>query len=201
MDVRARLLHTVVIVLGETMEQTFLTQDERARLIAIARENLESYIGLGKKKKFTETSEGMLTQCGAFVTLKIAERLRGCIGNFTSDKPVYQLVADLAIESATRDPRFPAVTKQELPKLKIEISVLSPLQRVAKIEELVVGTHGIYLKKGMYRGVLLPQVATEYGWDRETFLTHTCYKAHLDGDAWKDPKVEIYSFTADIFGD
>ncbi len=142
--------------------------------------------------------------CGAFVTLKIDNRLRGCIGHIVALKPLAQTVRDMAVAAAMEDPRFSPLTAAERPNVTIEISVMSPLRRVTHISEITPGRHGLYVKKGRYAGLLLPQVATEYGWDRETFLAHTCQKAGLPKDAWKKdawktPGIEIYSFTAEVF--
>jgi len=105
----------------------------------------------------------------------------------------------MAIQAAFHDPRFNALTKEEYDDIEIEISVLSPLKKIDSIDEIQVGTHGIYIEKGFYSGLLLPQVATEYGWDRKTFLEHTCYKAGLPKDAYKEKDTNIYIFSADIF--
>jgi AmmeMemoRadiSam system protein A len=105
----------------------------------------------------------------------------------------------MAEAAAFQDPRFPPVSSQELGQLDYEISVLTPLRRIKDVEEIQVGIHGIYLKRGGSSGLLLPQVATEWGWDRTTFLEHTCTKAGLPEDAWKDRKTEIYIFSADVF--
>jgi AmmeMemoRadiSam system protein A len=105
----------------------------------------------------------------------------------------------MAVAAAFDDPRFPQVTKDELGLLDLEISVLTPLRQISSVEEIKVGMHGIYLKRGGCSGLLLPQVASEWGWDRTTFLEHTCTKAGLPEDAWKDDESEIYIFSADIF--
>ena len=105
----------------------------------------------------------------------------------------------MAEAAALRDPRFPPVNEKELPDLEIEISVLTPLKKIADVSEIEVGKHGIYIKKGWNSGLLLPQVATEYGWNRQTFLEHTCQKAGLPSNAWKEKGTEIYIFSADIF--
>jgi len=105
----------------------------------------------------------------------------------------------MAEAAAFKDPRFTPVKEKELSELDIEISVLTPLKRITDINEIQVGKHGIYMVKGMWAGLLLPQVATEYGWDRQTFLEHTCQKAGLPSNAWKDKETEIYIFSADIF--
>jgi AmmeMemoRadiSam system protein B/AmmeMemoRadiSam system protein A len=136
---------------------------------------------------------------GAFVTINKKGQLRGCIGHIEGRGPVYRTVEEMAEAAAFQDPRFNPVTERELPDLEIEISVLTPLKRVTDINEIEVGKHGIYIKKGWYSGLLLPQVATEYGWDRNVFLEHTCQKAGLPSNAWKDKNTEIYIFSADIF--
>src|SRR6185369_594520 len=122
------------------------------------------------------------------------------IGNFVSDQPLYRLVQEMAVSAATRDPRFYPMKQQDLIDFDLEISVLSPLERISSLDEIQVGTHGLYIIKNSYRGVLLPQVATEYGWDRETFLKHTCLKAGLPENAWKK-ECDIHTFSALVFGE
>jgi AmmeMemoRadiSam system protein A len=136
---------------------------------------------------------------GAFVTLQKQGQLRGCIGYIEGHGPLHHTIQEMAEAAAFRDPRFSPVKEKELSELDIEISVLTPLQRIKDVNEIQVGTHGIYIKKGWYSGLLLPQVATEYGWDRQTFLEHTCQKAGLPSTAWKEKDTEIYIFSADIF--
>jgi AmmeMemoRadiSam system protein A len=105
----------------------------------------------------------------------------------------------MALSAAFCDPRFPPLTPQEFKDIHLEISVLSPLRKIKQVDEIQVGVHGLYIRQGPCRGLLLPQVATEYHWDRETFLQQTCCKACLPPQAWKDPQTEIYIFSADIF--
>ena len=136
---------------------------------------------------------------GAFVTIKRRGQLRGCIGNIEGRGPLYRTIEEMAEAAAFRDPRFAAVTERELSELEFEISVLTPLRKIKEVNEIEVGKHGLYITKGRQGGLLLPQVATEYGWDRQTFLEHTCNKAGLPSDAWKDKNAEIYIFSADIF--
>jgi AmmeMemoRadiSam system protein A len=126
--------------------------------------------------------------------------LRGCIGNFVSDKPLYKLVQEMALSAATRDPRFYPMKADDLDDFKLDISVLSPLKKASSVEEIQVGTHGIYIVKGSYRGVLLPQVATDYGWNRDEFLRHTCIKAGLPENAWQG-ECDIFIFSAQVFGE
>ena len=142
--------------------------------------------------------------CGCFVTLKNRGRLRGCIGQFISDRPLIELVAEMAEASASSDPRFfdqSASPSGDLGNLDIEISVLSPLERTDDPLSLRLGVDGIYIKRGYASGCFLPQVATETGWSKEEFLSYCCsHKAGLPPDAWKDPKTEVYLFTAEVFG-
>ena len=138
---------------------------------------------------------------GCFVTLKINHRLRGCIGNFQSRKPLFREVADMAVAAATQDPRFPPLQEEELEQIHLEITVLSPLEKISDPADIIVGEHGIYLEKGFHRGVLLPQVATEHNWDRLTFLRQTCIKAGLPDNAWQSPDADIYRFSGLIISE
>ncbi|HEW79820.1 MAG TPA: AmmeMemoRadiSam system protein A [Phycisphaerales bacterium] len=140
--------------------------------------------------------------CGCFVTLKNQGRLRGCIGQFTSEIPLIELVVEMAKASVASDPRFLAdpVTSDELEQLDIEISVLSPLKKTDEPLSLRLGIDGIYIKRGCASGCFLPQVAAETGWSKEEFLSYCCaHKAGLPPDAWKDTETEVYLFTADVF--
>ncbi len=138
---------------------------------------------------------------GCFVTILQEGNLRGCIGNFLSEKPLYQEVASMAQTAAVQDPRFYPMQEEDLEDFSLEISVLSPLQQVEEVEEIEVGTHGIYLEKGFARGVLLPQVATSHKWDRRTFLEQTAVKAGLEPDDWDANETTLYRFSAEIFGE
>ncbi|MDO8140851.1 MAG: AmmeMemoRadiSam system protein A, partial [Candidatus Brocadiales bacterium] len=138
---------------------------------------------------------------GAFVTLKTYGQLRGCIGRFVSDIPLFKLVSEMAISSATDDPRFEfnRIKPPELKHLEIEISVLSTLKLIQNPLDFELGKHGIFIKMGSQIGCFLPQVATETGWSKEEFLSHCCSgKAGLRSDSWKYGDVEIYTFTAEI---
>jgi AmmeMemoRadiSam system protein A len=177
-----------------------LTKKEQNELLKIARETIVSYVTNGTVPPVESLSAGLNSECGCFVTIKQHSQLRGCIGNFVSDKPLYSLVQEMAVSAATRDPRFYPMKQPDLADFKLEISALSPLHLAASVDEIEIGTHGIYLVKGSYRGVLLPQVATEYGWDREEFLKHTCIKAGLLENAWRKD-CEIYIFSAQVFGE
>jgi AmmeMemoRadiSam system protein A len=134
------------------------------------------------------------------VTLKEDGELRGCIGDFYSEGPLSETVREMAEEAAVRDSRFHPVTRDELGRIKVEVSVLSPLTRVASINDIQVGKHGLYIMKDGCAGVLLPQVPVEYGWDREAFLSETCQKAGLPQDAWQHGAT-LEAFSAEIFRD
>jgi hypothetical protein len=177
-----------------------LTNKEQKELLKIARQAIIAHVSGNPPAALASTSPGLSVTSGCFVTIKKEGQLRGCIGNFVSEQPLFQLVQEMAISSATRDPRFYPMKTADLDSFKLDISVLSPLKKIAAVEEIVVGKHGIYIIKNSNRGVLLPQVATEYGWDRETFLKHTCLKAGLPETAWKK-ECEIYIFTAQVFGE
>ena len=141
-------------------------------------------------------------QLGAFVTLHKRGQLRGCIGTFLPDKPVWRVVAEMAGSAATKDPRFTPVTEVELADIDIEISVLSPLVKTNDPLSLEPGVHGIYIKRGWQSGTFLPQVATEHHMSKEEFLSSCCaHKAGLPPDAWKDPDTEVYLYTAQVFGE
>jgi AmmeMemoRadiSam system protein B/AmmeMemoRadiSam system protein A len=176
-----------------------LTKKDKRLLHGIARRAIED-VARGKPlPESTVESGALMEKRGAFVTLKKRGRLRGCIGYMKGIKPLCQTIKEMAVAAAFHDPRFRPVTETELPDLEIEISVLTPLKRIKDVEEIEVGKHGIFIEKGFHSGLLLPQVATEYGWDRETFLEHCCLKAGLSSDAWKDGKTRICTFSAEVF--
>ncbi|MBI5483618.1 MAG: AmmeMemoRadiSam system protein A [Deltaproteobacteria bacterium] len=177
-----------------------LTENEQKELLKIARDTVTTYVTSGTIPAVLADSPGLNLQSGCFVTIKQKGQLRGCIGNFVSDKPLYLLVQEMAVSAATRDPRFYPMKAHDLGDFELDISVLSPLWKAASVEEIQVGTHGIYIIKGSYRGVLLPQVATEYGWNRDEFLRHTCVKAGLPENAWQG-ECDIYLFSAQVFGE
>lgn len=177
-----------------------LSGTEKVKLLAIARECIISYIKGTQAPKFDVSEENLMVNQGCFVTIRSEGKLRGCLGQFTSDKPLHHLVREMAIAAATRDPRFYPLQSEDLENIDLEISVLSPLKKIDSIEEIEVGKHGLYIEKNFYRGVLLPQVAIEYGWDRNTFLEQTCLKAGLEKNDWKE-ETDIYIFSAEVFGE
>jgi AmmeMemoRadiSam system protein B/AmmeMemoRadiSam system protein A len=174
-----------------------LGEAEKAELFAIARRSVEAAV---KDKKLLDDPvmklETLARERGAFVTLKEKGELRGCIGYTSPLKPLALTVRDVAAFAAVRDTRFPPVVPQELGQLEYEISVLSPLRRVLDVNQIQVGRDGLVMKRDGYQGLLLPQVPTEQGWDRMTFLQQTCVKAGLLTDCWKDERTDIFSFTA-----
>lgn len=177
-----------------------LTSEERKLLLEIARDSIFSFILQGEIPPRTITDPKLQKRLGCFVSIKKNGALRGCIGNFTSDKPLWQMIQEMAVSAATRDPRFYPMKKEDLTDFSLEISILSPLQRISSIEEIVVGIHGLYIEKNFSRGVLLPQVAVELGWNREVFLDQTCIKAGLKKDSWQEG-ADIYIFSAEVFGE
>lgn len=180
-----------------------MNDTQKQTLLKIARDTVGAVITGAPLTKPQSDDPELNARCGCFVTLKNKGQLRGCIGQFTSEVPLIQLVAEMAKTSATGDPRFFAdpITEDELEKLDIEISVLSPLKQTDDPLSLQLGVDGIYIKKGFSSGCFLPQVATEAGWSKEEFLSYCCaHKAGLQADAWKDPDTEVYLFTAEVFG-
>lgn len=175
-----------------------LTQKEQVKLLGIAREAIHCYLSNGTLLEPTCEEDALSEHRGVFVTLTQNGELRGCIGTFFSDRPLCREVAVMAISAATKDPRFYPMGQNDLDNFDVEISVLSPLHKTEDPLEIKVGEHGIYLELGDQRGVLLPQVAVEHHWDRETFLQNTCTKAGLAKNAWQGPDCDIYLFTAQI---
>ncbi len=176
-----------------------LTSKDKQKLLSIARETVNQYVKNKKIPEFTVESEVLHKECGAFVTLKKHGDLRGCIGLIVAEKPLYLVVRDMAVAAATQDPRFPALAPSEIDDIEIEISVLTPMQKVSSADEIEVGRDGLMIRRGYMSGLLLPQVPVEQGWDKKTFLEHTCYKAGLPPDAWKSS--ELWKFQAIVFSE
>jgi AmmeMemoRadiSam system protein B/AmmeMemoRadiSam system protein A len=178
-----------------------LSAQDKTFLLNIARQAIATELS-GKELLFPQRmSEALQLQLNAFVTLNKHDELRGCIGTFRAPGPLYETIAQMARQAAFSDPRFMPVTKEELPDLDIEISVLTPMKRIYNPDSVVVGRDGLYMRRGNYAGVLLPQVPVEQGWGRIEFLDHTCLKAGLPTSAWKDKQTELYVFQAEIFGE
>ena len=176
-----------------------LNEEEKKTLHHIAKTVIENKTRGKPVPDFKIESPILKENRGAFVTIQKRGQLRGCIGYIEGHGPLHKTIEKMAEAAAFNDPRFTPVKEKELPELDIEISVLTPLKRITDVNEIQVGKHGIYIKKGWSSGLLLPQVATEYEWDRQTFLEHTCQKAGLPSNAWKEKDTEIYIFSADIF--
>jgi AmmeMemoRadiSam system protein A len=182
------------------MSTADLTESDHKELLRIARTTLIEYLDEGRIPPGSPHRASLLAPGAAFVTLLKDGDLRGCIGTQRVARPLYQTVQEMAVSAATRDPRFPPLTSSELPAVRIEISVLSAPQRFQRPDEIEIGRHGITIDHFGRRGLLLPQVASDAGWDAPTFLAHLCRKAGLPADAWKEaPKLE--KFTADVFGE
>ena len=177
-----------------------MTNDaDRAVLLRIAREAIAAHVAhqIGPS---VDTGALAERRGGVFVTLHKGSELRGCIGHIEDDEPLARVVARCAVAACSFDPRFPAVSPAELPQLSIELSLLGPLEQIEGPEEIEVGRHGLVIEKGRHRGLLLPQVATEWKWDREHFLEQTCRKAGLDRDAWKHDAT-LWRFEAEVFSE
>jgi AmmeMemoRadiSam system protein B/AmmeMemoRadiSam system protein A len=179
-----------------------LGEPERKQLLAIARSSVETAVREGGMYACNDGGlEALSRDRGAFVTLKKQGRLRGCIGYAAPIKPLCETVRDVAAHAALHDTRFEQVSPAEVKELSYEISVLSPLRRIADVNEVSVGKHGLLIKQGDREGLLLPQVAGEQGWDRLAFLEQTCFKAGLPRNAWKDETSDVFVFSAVVFGE
>lgn len=179
-----------------------LADQERKTLLRIARDSIAARF----EQRPVDWNGYALTQAlrkdgGAFVTLDKRGDLRGCIGTIIPVEPLYRSVATNALNAAFRDPRFNPLSREEFAEVTIEISVMSPIVPVTSIDEIAVGRDGLILRMGLRSGLLLPQVASEYGWDRESFLDHTAMKAGLPADAWRDGRATIEKFSAEVFSE
>jgi AmmeMemoRadiSam system protein A len=178
-----------------------ISEADKKRLLELARGSIRAHLKGESLPSLAGASPLLCESRGVFVSLHRQGRLRGCIGYLEAVKPLGQSVMEMAAAAAFHDPRFRPLGPEELADLEVEISVLTPMQLVDKVEKIEVGKHGLYIEKGRCRGLLLPQVAVEYRWDRTTFLEQTCSKAGLPPQAWKEPDTRIFTFTADIFSD
>ncbi len=178
-----------------------LTEQEKKSLLGIARTTLDTYIKTGKVPEAKPLTPRLTENRGAFVTLHERGELRGCIGYIEAVKPLFQAVSDMAVAASTEDPRFPPVETHELDSIDIEITVLSPMHSIPSPDSVVVGTHGVVIKKSGRSAVFLPQVPVEEGWDRDTYLSQLCLKAQLPRDAWKSPDAKLFVFTGQVFGE
>ena len=184
---------------NKSSTETNLTDDEKKTLHNIALTAIKNKLENEPPSVSQSITDTLNEKRGAFVSLHKHGQLRGCIGYVHGVKPLAEAINDMAIAAAFQDPRFSTLQENELSDLDIEISVLTPMKQISNINEIEVGKHGLMMIKGPYSGLLLPQVATQYNWDRQTFLSETCHKAGLPVDAWKDDETEIYIFSAEIF--
>ncbi len=175
------------------------TEGEKRLLKDIAKKTIEAVVRGKKPPAFKDLPEKLKLPYGVFVTITKHGNLRGCIGHIVADQPLYKVCQEMAKAAALHDPRFNPVTERELPDLEIEISVLTPFERVTDFKDIVIGRDGLIIRHGYQSGLLLPQVATEYGWTVEQFLEQTCVKAGLPEDAYKLEDTEIYKFSAQVF--
>lgn len=178
-----------------------LSEEEKQGLLRLARMTLEKKL-LGKTDISAEQPDSSVLneKRGAFVSLHRRGMLRGCIGCLEGRKPLLSTIEEMARAAAFNDPRFPPLAADELKDLDIEISVLTPLEELNDINEIEIGVHGLFIERQHCCGLLLPQVATEWGWDKIKFLEETCHKAGLPSNSWKEKGTKIYIFSADVFG-
>jgi AmmeMemoRadiSam system protein A len=176
-------------------------QRDRRLLLRLAREAIAAHVNRLPESAISNLPSAILVRpAGAFVTLHKRGDLRGCIGHIEPTEPIGVVVPRCAIAACSTDPRFPSVTADELDAIDIEISLLGPLEPIGGPQDVSVGRHGLVVERGWHRGLLLPQVATEWQWDAEAFLAHTCEKARLPRDAWQQG-AKVWRFEAEVFGD
>jgi len=176
-----------------------LKDQDKELLLEIAKTAIKVELKGEQAPEWHIDSESLRDHRGAFVTLKKRDHLRGCIGYIQAVKPLYLTIQEMAKAAAFQDPRFSPLRADELEDLTLEISVLTPLVELKEVNDLEVGLHGLYIVKGYSSGLLLPQVAMAYHWDRLRFLEETCLKAGLSPQAWKEKDTKIYIFSADVF--
>jgi AmmeMemoRadiSam system protein A len=178
-----------------------LDDGEKAELLRIARTSLKEYLATGRLPPGAPHKKSLLEPAGVFVSLQAGEKLRGCIGTITASLPLYKAIMEMTMAAASRDPRFDPVSSDELTLLTIEVSVLGPRKTITSPTEIELGTHGVCVSSGSRRGLLLPKVAAEEGWDGETFLVRTCQKAGLPADAWRLESTRVEIFSAQVFAE
>ena len=179
-----------------------ISEQQKNQLLNIARNTIESIFSGKKVSKPNYEEDAILnTKSGVFVTLTIDEKLRGCIGYIISDRPLYDTLSDAAVQAAMNDPRFPSLTKDELDKIKIEISILSEPFPMKNYDEIEIGKHGLILEEAGMRGLLLPQVPIEHNMNREEFLDAICQKSGFHSGLWREKELNIELFTATVFGE
>lgn len=186
----------------DLVQKDVLSNPQKRKLLDIAKKTIDQFVRTKKKLAVSEKDLLLNREDGAFVTIHKNGQLRGCIGNILGQDPLYLTIRDMAIASATQDPRFPPVSVDELKDIDVEISVLSKPVRINSVDEIHLGVHGVIVSRGRNRGVFLPQVATDTGWSKDRFLSELCsQKAGLESTCWKDPKTVIEVFTAQVFSE
>jgi AmmeMemoRadiSam system protein A len=176
-----------------------ISEPDRALLLQLARDAIAAHVGVAAAH--VPVMSGVLSQPGgAFVTLHKQGELRGCIGHIEATEALGRVVLRCAVAAASTDPRFPPLTSLELEHVEIELSILGPLEPITGPHDIEIGRHGLVVEQGCQRGLLLPQVATEWNWDAETFVAHTCHKAGLPRDAWQKG-AKVWRFEAEVFGE
>jgi uncharacterized protein len=178
-----------------------LNESARSELLRLARITLESYLAAGNIPEYHTGRPELRSRSGVFVSLHRGDELRGCIGQLLPERELFRTVQRCAVSAAVEDFRFSPVTAEELAALTIEISILTPFRRIREFGDIEVGRHGLYVVRGPNRGLLLPQVAAQYGWDRMTFLAQTYRKAGLPEDLAPDPSTLIHTFEAQVFSE
>lgn len=176
-----------------------IIESDRRALLDIARAAIAAHV-MGHAIPAVVCADALRRLAGAFVSLHANGELRGCIGHIEPDEPIGEIIASCARSACSLDPRFPAVTVSELDNLAVELSILGPLEDVLSADQIEIGRHGLAVERGRHRGLLLPQVATEWGWSRQVFIEHTCKKAGLPGDAWQHG-AKLWRFEAEVFGE
>jgi AmmeMemoRadiSam system protein A len=178
------------------------SEADRRLLLRAARDAIVAHVSGAPVDLPTEMpmSESLGRPGAAFVSIHHGGELRGCIGHLEANRPLLRVVLECAVAACSADPRFPPVSQVELPGLEIELSILGPFEPLASADDLEIGRHGLFVEQQWQRGLLLPQVATEWGWDRETFLAQTCHKAGLPRDAWKR-NAKVWRFEAEVFAE
>ncbi|UCD55585.1 MAG: AmmeMemoRadiSam system protein B, partial [Candidatus Omnitrophota bacterium] len=183
-------------------DNNMLNEGQKKKMLKLARDSITHYLKEKKRLSVKEDDPILNREMGAFVTLHKRGSLRGCIGNLVGRGPFCLTVRDMAIEAATGDPRFQPVTLEEMDEIDIEISALSPMEKINDTGKIEMGKHGVLVRRGFASGVYLPQVATETGWNREQFMNSLCgHKAGMPPDAWKKGDCDIFIFTAEVFGE
>ncbi len=178
-----------------------LADDEKRELLRIARATLREHSFSGRIPPGKPHRETLLAPAAVFVSLHAGGELRGCIGTTEEEKPLYRAIQEMAVAAATRDPRFKAVAVEEIDDLSVEVSVLAPARPIKGPDELTIGRDGVQIELDGKRGLLLPQVASQAGWDAPTLLARTCEKAGLPADAWRRPEASVVAFAAQVFSD